>query len=270
MTHKFSQVRIRAGLVFAVVVAVAALTIAGPPAAHADRVNREALDELMSGFRFGMTRAQAMAKIRRDVKERYDKKIFASSDVYQHDKLRRERDQEIARIESSYVTFEGEVAGWDVSVIDDQFIHNTGESMMVYWESVGNRNQRRFFFFQDDRLYKMVLTLDVSVIEKSRRTFDVFRPTLERQYGPARDHERGLVWISNDYTVFALDKLLHYDTICLVIADKALSRKVLQLRAAREKKVDKGNPIIRSMIGGEEEVDLNHKADTIDRILDKK
>ncbi len=255
--------------------AVVALTVIGlmsslGQVAHADRVSNEALNELVDGFEFGMTRVQVMAKIRRDVKARYEKRIFATSDVYQQDKLRREQEQEIDRIESSFIEFDGTVSGWDVSVIDDQFVQKVGESMMVYWESgLNDVKQRRFFFFQDDRMYKMVLTLDVSILDKSKRTFDRFRPVLEQRYGSAREHPSGLVWVVDDYIMFALDKLLHYDTICLVVADRGMSRKVLALRAKREKKVERKNPIIESMIG-DGEVDIDKGADTIDRILDKK
>lgn len=237
--------------------------------AHAANVNQKALTTLMAGFEFGASRAQVMAKVKKEITTRYDQKIFATSDVYQQDKLRRERDQEIKRVEGSFVEFTGKIAGWDVSVIDDQFVHGTGESMLVYWETAGSRNQRRFFFFHEDRLYKMVITLDASKIDKENRNFGIFRTALEREYGPARDSPNGAVWNGDGVLLFALDKLTHYDTVCLAVTDLRMSKKLLELRAQREKKVDKRSPIIRAMIEGEDEkrVDINKNADTVDRVI---
>jgi hypothetical protein len=237
--------------------------------AHAAGVNQKALKTLMAGFEFGLSRSQVMAKVKQEITARYDEKIFATSDVYQQDKLRRERDQEIKRVEGSFVEFTGKIAGWDVSVIDDQFVHGTGESMLVYWEAEGSRNQRRFFFFHEDRLYKMVITLDASKIDKENRNFGLFRTALERDYGPARDSPQGAVWNGDGVLLFALDKLTHYDTVCLAVTDLRMSRKLLELRAQREKKVDKRSPIIRAMIEGENEkrVDIDKNADTVDRVI---
>jgi hypothetical protein len=232
-------------------------------------VNQKALKNLMAGFTFGMSRSQVMAKVKQEITTRYDEKIFATSDVYQQDKLRRERDQEIKRIEGSFVEFTGKIAGWDVSVIDDQFVHGTGESMLVYWEASGGRNQRRFFFFHEDRLYKMVITLDASKIDKENRNFGLFRTALEREYGPARDSPQGVVWNGDGVLLFALDKLTHYDTVCLAVTDMKMSRKLLELRAQREKKVDKRSPIIRAMIddSADKRVDIDKNADTVDRVI---
>ena len=245
----------------------------GVAVAHAGPVNKKAVADLLAGFKFGMTRKEVMVKIRAEITARYDEKIFATSDVYQHDKLRREREQEIERIEKSYVEFTGKVGGWDVSVIDDQFKQGTGESMLVFWEAAGDRKQRRFFFFHEDRLYKMLITLDASHIDKSRRSFEVFRTALEREYGTAKSSAQGAMWTGdNGIVLFALDKLTHYDTVCLAVTDMRMTRKLMEVRAAREEKVEQRSPIIRAMLGGEEQepVDLKKNEDTINRVLDDK
>ncbi len=248
------------------------LTITVSPRAASAQANGggDALQELMGEFDFGMTHAQVLRKVTEQIHKRYDSKIFATSDVYQQDKLRRERDQEIERIGDSYQEFKGETTGWDVSVIDDQFVHETGESMLNYWEPLKNRNERRFFFFVDDRLYKMVVTIDASTIEKSRRKFDVFRPVLEGRYGTGREHENGLVWMKRGLMVIAFDKLTQFDAICLIIADPVASRKVIKLRSERKPKVVRKNPIIETMLDDHRDIDLDQGADVIDSILSEK
>lgn len=235
------------------------------------RVNVKELSKLMGAFRFGMTKAQVLKALEDDVGKRYDKQIFATSDVYQQDKLRRERAQELERVRSSYVEFEGNVTGWDVSLIDDQFAHKTGESMMVYWEVEGERSQRRFFFFFEGRLYKMVQALDASIIEKSQRNFATFKSLMQRRYGEAREHDSGLSWVTKKFMVLALDKLTHYDALCMVIAEPGTSRRVMQERAQRKQKVEKRSPVIRAMIDTTDEgPGLDENANVIDIILNRK
>lgn len=238
--------------------------------ADAQPVNQEEMDKLMDVYRFGMTKAQILSALEAQISDRYDKKIFATSDVYQQDKLRRERDQEIERIKSSYVEFKGKTTGWDVSLIDDQFTHNTGESMLVSWEQIGGRNQRRFFFFQGGRMYKMVLALDTTMIDKEQRNFETFKGLMIRRYGTARELDDGLLWATKKYFLIAQDKLTHYDTLCLSISDPGLSRKVMKLRAQHERKEKKRSPIIRAMIDTTDEgPSLDEGANVIDNILKK-
>lgn len=257
-------------IVMASVLALVTTGLVGGRAASAERVNQGEMDKLMDVYRFGMTRAQILGALEAQLSERYDKKIFATSDVYQQDKLRRERDQEIDRIKRSYVEFKGKTTGWDVSLIDDQFTHNTGESMLVSWEQIGGRNQRRFFFFQDERLYKMVLALDTTMIEKSQRNFETFKALMLRRYGKARELDDGLLWATKKYYLIAQNKLTHYDTLCLAISDPVLSRKVMKMRAQHERKVKKRSPIIRAMIDTTDEgPSLDEGANVIDDILKK-
>ena len=261
-------------LVVALVLALTTFGMEGTREADARsraKVNVKELSKLMGSFRFGMTKAQVLEALEDDISKRYDKQIFATSDVYQQDKLRREREQELERVRSSFVEFEGKVTGWDVSLIDDQFTHKTGESMMVYWEVEGERSQRRFFFFFEGRLYKMVQALDATIIDKSQRNFATFKNLMQRRYGQARDHERGMIWVTKKYLVLALDKLTHYDALCMVIADPAVSRRVMKKRSLHEKKVEKQSPVIRAMIDTNGEgPSLDENADVIDILLNRK
>jgi len=70
-----------------------------------------------------------------------------------------------------------------VSIVEGEFLHNTNESMMERWENEGGKNQRRFFFFYDQKLWKMYLSLDVSMIPEEKRNFETFKGVMEGQYG---------------------------------------------------------------------------------------
>ena len=104
---------------------------------------KKALGELMGAFTFQMDKDAIIGALTKQIDERYAEQISATSDVYAQDKLRKEKQKEIARIRSSYVEFKGGKTGWDVSLVDQEFAHNTGESMLMYWENAGGKNQRR-------------------------------------------------------------------------------------------------------------------------------
>src|SRR5690242_16253751 len=103
--------------------------VAPPNAEH-----KKALLDLMAGFKFGMTKDEVLATLQKKIDETYEEKIKATSDITAQDRLRKEKKTELARVSSTFVSFEGKRTGWDVSIIENEFAHNTGESMMERWE----------------------------------------------------------------------------------------------------------------------------------------
>ena len=84
-------------------------------------------------------------------------------------RLRADKRQEVTRLQQSFVSFEtSKASSWDVSIVEGEFAHNTGEAMLERWENQGGKNQRRFFFFFGGKLYKMFVSLDVSILADSR------------------------------------------------------------------------------------------------------
>src|SRR5436190_2116672 len=77
----------------------------------------------------------------------------------------------------------GKPSPWDVSIVEDEFAHNTGEAMLERWENQGGKNQRRFFFFFEGKLWKMLLSLDVSILPEDKKNFATFRQVMEGKYG---------------------------------------------------------------------------------------
>jgi hypothetical protein len=202
----------------------------------------KALGELMGPFKFGMSSKDILGILSKQIGEKYKDKIAGTTDVYAQDKLRRDRQAELDRIKKSYTDFKGTKTGWDVSIIDDQFAHNTDESMMVYWENdaESHKDQRRFFFFHDGRLYKMLIALNSSNLKNEQRTFDYFRGLMEARYGKGSvrsakdadgvDRPVALEWRSKSHHVSALDKLAFYGSFVLVVADPAQESTLAEIR----------------------------------------
>jgi hypothetical protein len=249
------------------------------PARQQAKVNTRAIGELMGDFKFGMTRQQIVRQLGTQINRRYQELIKETTDVYEQDKLRRQRDTEIKRIRASYISFEGKRTGWDVSIIDDQFGHNTGESMMVYWENVDGKDQRRFFFFHEGRLYKMFIALNLGEIRGEQRQFSYFRNLMERRYGGGTvemraDHEGvekpyGILWRTPNFLVRALDKLEFYGSFCLIIADPKTEQTLVARRDETREKAPRAR-VIDAVIksdDGDDTPGIDENVHAVDGIL---
>lgn len=256
---------------------------AKPAAAAALKVttgeHAAALAELMGPYKFGMSSKEILNVLGSQINEKFEEKIKATTDVYAQDKLRRTRDIELGRIKKSYVEFRGAKGGWDVSIIDDQFAHNTDESMMVQWENQGGTDQRRFFFFRDKKLYKMFIALNSKNLKDEQKTFSFFQGLMEGKYGAGKvvlskdidgvERPMGVEWRTKSHHVTALDKLSFYGSFCLVIADPSVEKDLVAVRTASAKaKVT--NTAMKSVVTGDKEDDtpgLDENKAAVDALL---
>lgn len=236
-----------------------------PPTAE----QKKALGELMGAFTFGMTRDQVLAQLAKSIDERYAEQIKATSDVYTQDKLRKEKNKEITRIKQSFAEFTGKKTGWDVSVIDDEFAHNTEESMLVYWENQGGKNQRRFFFFHGGELWKMFIAIDTKQLADDQRNFAFFRGLMEARYGKGATVAGRVVWKVPEFEVQAVDKMAFYGAFGLLIQNPAKLRAIAEIRAANapaKKDKDQIIEVIKEK-EGDSGPDLNANKDAVDAII---
>jgi hypothetical protein len=235
------------------------------------KANATALRELMGAFKFGMTLDQVVSVLTKQIKERYAEQISATNDVYQQDKLRKDQTKEIKQLRTNVMEFTGKRGGWDVSIIDDQFVHGTGESMMVYWETDRGRNQRRFFFFHEGKLYKMFIALDTSNLNDDQRNFGFFRTLMENRFGQGEVHDTGLSWRLKDIHVDALDKLAFYSAFCLIVTDPKRQAAVLIARKENAKAPKGRNSVIQSITADDNDQGpgLDERSNVIDSILKK-
>lgn len=237
------------------------------------------LAKLMGEYKFGMESRQILKILGSEINANFEEKIKATTDVYQQDKLRRTRDAELARVKKSYVEFKGVKGGWDVSIVDDQFAHNTDESMMVRWENQGGTDQRRFFFFRDKKLYKMFIALNSKNLKAEQKSFDFFKGLMEAKYGAGKvvlskdidgvERPMGIEWRTAKHHVTALDKLNFYGSFCLVIADPSVEKELVAVRTANAKaKVT--NTAMKSVVTGADEDDtpgLDENKAAVDALL---
>ena len=239
-----------------------------PPTAE----QKKALGELMGAYKFGMEKDAIIAVLAKQIDERYAEQISATSDVMTQDKLRKEKQKEVTRIKQSYLSFEGKKSGWDVSLVDTEFAHNTGESMLAYWENAGGKNQKRFFFFYDGKLWKMLVAVDTKALPDDQRNFKFFRELMEARYGKARTVDGRAVWTVTEpaLEVHAIDKMAFYGTFALLAQDPNLVPQVMATRKANApetKKPDAIIEVIREKGNDSDKVNLDENSDAVDAII---
>ncbi len=230
---------------------------------------KKALAELMGSFKFGMSKDEVLTQLTKSIDERYADQIKSTNDVYTQDKLRKEKNKEVTRIKQSYTEFLGKKTGWDVSVIDSEFAHNTEESMLVYWETQGGKNQRRFFFFHGGELWKMFIAIDTKSLADDQRNFAFFRGLMEARYGKGATIEGRAVWKVPEFEVQAVDKMAFYGAFGLLIQNPSKMKAIAEIRAANapaKKDKDQIIEVIKEKPDGEK-VNLDENKDAVDAII---
>jgi hypothetical protein len=232
--------------------------------------HKKALAELHGGFKFGMTKDEVIAVFSKQLDERYDEKIKATTDITAQDRLRRDKRNEVSRLQSSYTSFEtSKTSPWDVSIVEEEFAHNTNEAMLERWENQGGKNQRRFFFFYEGKLWKMFLSLDVSIIPEDKRTFATFQAVMEGKYGPGEVDEGKITWNTAEFDVRAVDKLKSYDALGLAIEDPRTRKAVDAVRVAKAPPKHQTNSVIRAVIDTDhnDHPDVKSNSNAVDDVI---
>jgi len=232
--------------------------------------HKKALAELHGGFKLGMSKDEVIAVFSKQLDERYDEKIKATTDITAQDRLRRDKRNEVNRLQASYISFETtKPSPWDVSIVEDEFAHNTGESMLERWENQGGKNQRRFFFFYDGKLWKMFVSLDVSILPEDKKNFAAFRAAMEGKYGPGDVEDGRITWRTEEFDVRAIDKLKSYDALAIAIEDPRVRREVDATREAKAPPRRETNSVIKAVIDTDhsDHPDTRSNNDAVDKVI---
>jgi hypothetical protein len=227
--------------------------------------HRKALAELFGGFKFGMTKDEVIAVFSKQLDARYDDQIKATTDIAVQDRLRRDKRNEVTRLQQSYISFDaGKPSPWDVSIVEDEFAHNTGESMLERWENQGGKNQRRFFFFSEGKLWKMFISLDVP----EGLNFAAFKSRMEEKYGPGEIEAGRITWRTDTFDARAVDKLKTYGALAQVVEDPRMRRQLEAVREAKAPPRHQGNTMIESVIDtGKDHPSVKSDSSTVDTVI---
>jgi hypothetical protein len=214
------------------------------------------LDKLKGDYKWGMTPDEVTAKIQDRVRESYDEKLKkTANDPSRHDRLRKEMMSEVEKVKTKIIKFDGQKTGYDVSIIDQEFLHNTGESMLTTKEETATR----YFFFKGDRLYKMFIAFDKEILQG--KSFREFGNLMQARFGKAKEvtaqekTKAGVklkldhyVWPAKSGDILRLvDRSEFYDVYCLVIYDANVAKDQEAARQAQRREPARDN-LVESVI----------------------
>lgn len=238
-----------------------------PPMVNAEQ--KKALVDKMAGFKFGMTKDEILGVLQKQINERFEEKIKATTDVAMQDRYRKDKKAELNRVSQTYVKFDGKSSGWDVSIIEGEFAHNTGESLMERWENDGGKNNRRFFFFYNERLWKVFISLDVSMIPEEKRNFETFKGVMESQYGKGAVEGGTIAWRAGEFDARAIDKLRDYGALGLVMEEAKVKPEVLALRVAKAPPKKDTPAVIKAVLDadGSDKPDVKSNAGAVEGVI---
>jgi hypothetical protein len=233
--------------------------------------SKKALSDLMGPYKFGMSKDDVIGVVSKQLDAKYASKLESTTDVYAQDQLRKEKKKEISRLSASWVVFDGKRTGWDVSLVEGEFAHNTDEAMLVQWENQDGKNQRRFFLFADGQLYKMFISLDTSVWPEETRTFAAFRASMETRYGQGEVEAGKITWHANEFEVRAIDKLRTFSALCLVIYNPSVAKNLEARRLDKAPPAVGTSSIINAVIDdGKSQPDIRSNGDTVEAVTNAK
>jgi len=223
----------------------------------------------LASFKFGMSKDEVIANLSKAIDEQWEEKIKATTDITLKDRLRKDKKAEVARISRSYLTFDGKKGGWDVSIVEEEFAHNTGESMLEKWENTDGKNNRRFFFFHDGKLYKMFIQLDVSILPEDKRNFDTFKGVMTNAYGPGDVETDRITWRTPEFDVRAMDKLKSYGAVALVIEDPRVKNELVAIREAKAPPKKEMNAVIKAVVDadGTDKPNVQQNGGAVDAVI---
>jgi hypothetical protein len=235
-----------------------------------NEANKKNLQKNMLSFKFGMTKDEVLASLEKDIADRYDEKLKATTDVAQQDRIRKDRKAELGRVKSTFVTFEEKKESpWDVSIVEGEFAHGTDEAMMERWENDAGKNNRRFFFFHQGKLWKMFISLDVSILPEDKRNFETFQGVMNAQFGPGDVDGGAITWTMPELEVRAVDKLRTYSAIGLVLEDPRVKKDLVALREAKAPPKRETAATIKAVIDPEnkDKPDVKANSGAVDAVI---
>jgi hypothetical protein len=207
------------------------------PAASAGEINK-----LKGDYKWGMTPDEVIGKVQDRIRTGYEQRLQKTAhDPSKHDRVRKEMMAEVEKAKSKVIKFDGQKTGYDVSIIDQEFLHGTHESMLVTKEETATR----YFFFSTDRLYKMFIAFDKEMLQG--KAFRDFGQLMQAKFGKAREvtvEEKSkagvkvkldhFIWSSKSGDMLRLvDRSEFYDVYCLVIYDGNIARQQDEVRKSR-------------------------------------
>lgn len=264
-------------LLGALALATSVDTVSAAPKKKKQKVAQEApqsaeIAKAMGDLKWGMSRDQVLEHFTSGIRDKYKPLMAKAAGALEEDKLRARMRDELGKVKSSVVEFNGKKTGADVSFLKGEFTHNNAESMF----KVKDENSENYYFFIQNKLWKWFKAFDASAFPG--KSFEQFGEAIQARYGKSQVREgdaahgggkqKWLEWQDNETRLRAVDNNQFYGFYCLVFEDKSTLRKLPQLRTAKQPEERKSNSLVDSVTSGENEA-ADNNPNVVDRITGK-
>jgi len=220
------------------------LFVSGGTAAAQEALHPSKLESAFTGLTFGATKDQVATWLRSHIAQRFETEIEKTLDVREKDRLTRERTALSEKAGTDRYAFDGTKTGWDVSVIQHDFGHNSAEELIHEPEGKGHL----YFFFVKDSLYKVVRT-------SGERPMSTVVAELQNAYGApktaefldpvAKDAIGSASWQSGLLSLSVEDRTKQYQTVLVRWALKSVEDALRAQHAKSRADENALSPLIR-------------------------
>ncbi|MET0341744.1 MAG: hypothetical protein ABW252_12135 [Polyangiales bacterium] len=227
----------------------------------------------MGELKWGMTRDQVVEHFTNQIRDKYKPLLAKSSGAIEEDKLRARQRDELNKMKSSLVEFNGKKTGWDVSFLKGEFTHHNMESLFVVTDDASEN----YYFFIQNKLWKWYKAFKTEAFEG--KSFGEFAVAIQARYGKAVVREGEAVhgggkqqwaeWQDANTRLRAVDNKQFYGFYSLVFEDKATLAKLASLRTSKVADNKKANALIEQVTSAEAAAETDGNPDVVDRITGK-
>lgn len=241
---------------------------ASKAAAQQEAPQSAGISDAMGNLHWGMTRDEVLGTFVEGIKEKYRPLIAKTKgNAIEEDKLRNKAREELSKIKSSIVDFNGKKTGWDVSFLKGEFSHNNNESMFVVTDDAS----QNYYFFINNKLWKWYKAFNSQAFQG--KSFDQFATAIQGRYGKAQvktgeGKQRFLAWQDQASSLRAVDNNQFYGFYCLVFESKETLNRLSDLRPNKSNDGNKAHALVESATSDAAE-ESDNNPDIIDRITGK-
>ncbi len=189
----------------------------------------------MEGIPWGLNYRAVMKNFEKRIDREYEAELKNTRDAVEEYNIRTRLNKEKSKLDKSYVEFSGKTTGYEGAVLEGEFTHNNGESMLE-WDA-GKFVEYLFFF--NGRFWKRLRTFRKEALNIP--DFETYICTLEAKFGPGKriNDEKGALsevrWQNDDTYMTAKDKSGFYGVFCLYFTARVTEDNLAKLRPNADK-----------------------------------
>lgn len=217
------------------------------------------LAKVLGDMEWGDSKDEVLKKMRSQLMDEARKDPKIKRDPLLLQKARKQALDRHKKAEKSYTRLSGDDTGYEVSVISDEFSSDNGESFIRVKDEVA----QRFYFFVDNKFYKLVVAYNGSYLRDT--DFETFVAMSARKYGRPTaaeyDDIRGeeqlalVNWQTPETALAVKNKKELFDTYTMVFSDRqTLKRLAAQNRAVggSDKDEEEVSAQVKDLMSGSE------------------